>query len=221
MRVRKKDLGHIAGRSGTKPLIDKLADDEGYSHHVAFLWDVKQEVLWFQRDRYVVGQEAFADYLRDRLDLPIAMKIILRSDAIERALKLETIKSFNFSFYPHDASEPSGDLAKFVEVAQQYGDIRVDIRLASKRAQTLPVKIKNLVRGVAGVVKRGDTSVASAKVEGRPAPDEDVSVVDLFKDRNEFSRNLSSERTRDPLRLIAAVRDIWSAQRDSISSEEP
>lgn len=218
-RVQVKDLGHIIGPKGSTPLHKRLEEDEGYSRHIAFLYDKRTELLWLQRDRRIVGQTAFGDYLRDVTSTSVSMKMVLADNALERANGLGVLRFASVGFYPKRGN--ASDLDEFLEQTEKFGDVRVDLKISAGRKQGLGEPVRKFVRAIGRAISKGDQSlVETAKVGGRLTEDDKKDmVIDLFNDRLDLTQHISDDRTREPMRLVSAVRQIWSRHRDDVGVE--
>lgn len=219
MRPKSKDLGYIVDADGKRALGDTLGPRASYSdRYVAFLFDCTTGLLWLQRAKGTVGRESFVDYLSERTNLPLGMKMLLRDDAIARAEQFDVLKTLKFSYYRDSAG--AHELEEFINVSDQLGHVKVNVTLSAPRGQ-LGRSARRLLKRVTGLVRRdGDKTIKSASLEGAVEDiDEDWMPVDLFRDRNSFSKDLALERTREPAKLIEAVRWIWANNRENVEEE--
>ena len=74
-----------------------------------------------------------------------------------------------------------------------------------------------LVKTIATAVDQGTDEVEMAKITGRYDDDDEIyDTIDLIHDRGTFTQKIDRARLRDPARLMSAVRQIWSRNRDTI-----
>lgn len=194
-----------------------LKDDEGLGEHVAFLYDEAANLLWLQRDRRVCGKLHFGDYLRDLAPVSFSLVIRLRTDALTRARRLREVRNLSFAYVTRDSNKPKGPIEKLLAKFSGFGAARIEIRLAPMRGGTLDPSVKQVVEDVASEIEDDPHAIGKATVVGRmDEEDERDTVIDMIRDRANMYFNIPANRTRDAKRLIAAVREIWSANRDKV-----
>lgn len=215
LRVRNEDLPNRSGPRGITDL--DLDDDEGLGEHIAFLYDEKTNLLWFQRDKRIVGKLLCMDYLRKMSGTSFAHSMRLREDAVRRARRLKVVRRVELGYLTDDMRNATGPLAKGLRLLMGYGAARIDVILTPSRGGSLDPEVKDLVADLGEEVEQDTGRVDKAKIKGRYEEDEERDeVIDLLRDRLAMSVRISRERRRDPIRLIGAVREIWSENRTKV-----
>lgn len=206
---------HSGPNRKSQPLA--LGADEGLGEHVAFLYDEETNLLWLQRDRRVCGKILFGDYLRELVPVSFSLVIRLRTDALKRARKLHKVRSFSFAYLTRDSNRPKGSIEQLLARFSGFGAARIEIKLTPERGGTLNPSVKEVVQDVASEIEEESDVIGKATITGRmDEDDERDTFIDMIRDRIPMSVNIPANRTRDARRLIAAVRDIWSANRNKV-----
>lgn len=206
---------HSGPHRTTAPL--KLDPADGLGEHVAFLYDEESKLLWLQRDRRVCGKLYFGDYLRALVPVSFSLVIRLRTDALKRARKLNAVRGLSFAYLTRDSNKPKGSIEKLLARFSGFGAARIEIKLTPVRGGTLDPSVKQVVADVASEIEDESDVIGKATVLGRMNEDDERDMfIDLLRDRAPMSFNIPANRTRDARRLIAAVREIWSDNRDKV-----
>lgn len=215
-QARMRDLSMRGGANGISPL--DLDDDEGLGKHVAFLWDRKDEFLWFQRDRNALTIGQFSDYVCDRSNERLEVEAVLDSSTLARALAMDRIRTVEISVIGAGSGEDEqipyvGD---FLRMNRRYGSRRLNVSLKPERAGVLNTESRKLVKAITSSL--GRDIIVKARITGyiKENPEEEV-LLDLLRDRLRFRAQISDARYRDPERLIQSMKQIWLKHRKEIS----
>jgi hypothetical protein len=222
-RARLSDLEKKAGRTGIED--PQLDEDDGFGKHVAFLWDPEKERLWFQRDR-ALSVGTFLDYLMLLSEISLKRDPIFHPDAVQRVMKMKTLKSFTVSLQESMENSPEIENAKHVvelmALRKKYKAARIKVIIETRPRDFLGIEARRLARETARLVELGQSEIKAAKVRGLVRVDDDSEeeesqLIDLLKDRVLFAEELKDERIRQPGPLMAAIRRVWSQYSDDIA----
>lgn len=213
LRARTEELPVQVGRNGVSPL--QIPSDEGIGEHLAFLWDPERSMLWLQRERNV-GRIALMYYLRSLSGNAAGIIPVFQSDAPARAKKVKDVKRIEFTYLIAEQSHSPRGFFSFINKLEGYGAARIEVRVKPVRGAYLDPSARQAVREIAEEVEQGTGIVEKAKVWGDISDDEANVFIDLLRQRGEFTTGISRQKSRDPGRLMQAVRNIWLTHRDEV-----
>jgi hypothetical protein len=223
LRARLTDLEKRVGRAGIADL--DVESDGGLGKHVAFLWDAKREQLWFQRDARALSINAFMDYVMILTDVAIDFRPVFHLDGVAKVMKMETIKSIEITL--RDSIDGSSELEKsarvfeLTELRRRYGHgARITVKITPPPRDYLGIEARRLARETAKLVESGAAEVKSAKVRGmlrkEDGDEEDSNLINLLKDRVQFSEEIPDEKFRQPEPLMKAIRKVWGLHHSEV-----
>ncbi len=226
LRARLSDLEKRVGKAGIADL--DVDGDGGLGKHVAFLWDAKRNQLWFQRDR-ALTINAFMDYMMILTDVAIDFRAVFHLDSVAKVMKMETIKSVEIAL--RDSIDGSSELEgsarvfELTELRRRYGrGARITVKITPPPRDYLGIEARRLARETAKLVESGVAEVKSAKVRGmlrkEDGEEEDSNVINLLRDRVQFSEELPDEKIRQPEPLMKAIRKVWGMHNSEVPDDD-
>lgn len=213
-RARTVDLPQQVTKDGVSPL--DIDDDGGVIEHVAFLWEPKRKILWLQREASV-GRTALAHYLRNQSGVTVGLVPIFKSDAPQQAKKMKEVKKIDVTYLVGEAKPKAKGFFKVVRELEEYGAARIEIKITPARGAYLDPSAREAVSEIADEVIANTRTVTKAKVWGDLDKAAENVLVDLLKARSEFSTKVDTSKSKDPQRLMKAVKNIWVTHRDDIA----
>lgn len=200
---------------GVKPL--NLPDGQGIAEHIGFLYDVKREILWLQRDRRICGKLFFGDYLRAMTATSFGLTLRTRQDGLKRLAGLHVFRSIELAFLTDELKKArTTGVSRWLRQAGSYGAARIEIKLTPLRRGTLDPSTKQVVEDLVATYSDNPDAVAKAKVKGRVDEDSEDDFIDLVRDRDYLATRIPSDKSRTAVRMIEAVRKIWSDNRGKV-----
>lgn len=214
-RARTDELPQQVTKHGVSPLSIAI-EDGGVLAHVAFLWEPERKLLWLQREREV-GRTALMAYLRSQSGVAAGAIPIFETDAPAQAMKMKDVKKIDVTYIVGNQDAKPKGFFKTLKQLEGYGAATIEIKITPSRGNYLDAGAREVVKDIAGEVIGKTGTVQKAQIWGDLSKEDENVLVDLLRERSDYSTEVDKDKTSDPERLMRAVRNVWIAHRDDIT----
>ena len=201
-----------------------LQDDEGLLEKTAFFYHPRTKIIAIQQLAGSVSASSCGRYFKTLGGVQkIEFRPVIKDDALTRIMQMGTVEKFQIRFAGIDSGRPlRGGHASARNMIQSLRNLRApkaSINLQIDRDTTTLEHVGQFIADALDWDRRGDLTVEKILVVGSDGEADEISVIDLFKDRvvEILPVEVQDGRKFDDASRYSAVRTAWNRQQASLA----